>query len=157
MAISKRLLTTLDKNKVKYDVVPHKTVYTVHDLGQTLKQKVQTIAKTLLVKVDKEYYLVVLPAHYNLDFGKVKKALKAKNVSMAKEGEMKTKFKVKPGAMVPFGFMHKLEVLLDRSLLRAEKVLFGAGTFTDSLRMKVKDFVKVQEVQTGDYGKKKSK
>lgn len=157
MAISKRLLTFLDKNKVKYEVVDHKKVFTVHDLAQTLKLKIQSVAKTLLVKVDRKYYIVVLPAHFSLDFAKVKKALKAKNVSLAKEGEMKTKFKVKPGAMLPFGSLHKVEVLVDKSLLKTEKALFGAGSFTESLRLKVKDFVKSQgeEVQTGDYGKKK--
>lgn len=154
MAIPKKLLTHLDKNKIKYEILKHKTVFTAYDLAQTMKKKLQEIAKTLLVKVDKKYYLVVLPAHYKLDFGKLKKTLKAKKVEIAKEKEMQTKFKVKPGAITPFGKIHKLEVFADKSLVKLQHAIFQAGSFTESLHMKVKDFLKSEEAKTGDFGKK---
>ena len=155
MAIPKKLLSHLDKNKVKYEVLKHRTVFTAYDLAQTMKAKLQEIAKTVLVKVDKQYYLVVVPAHYNLDFGKVKKILKAKKAKIAKEGEMKSKFKVKPGAITPFGTIHKLGVLVDTALLKTRDAIFTAGSFTESIRMKTKDFLKVEEPKTGSIGKKK--
>lgn len=156
MAIPKKLLNHLDKNKIKYDVLKHKTVYTAYDLAQTMKRKLQEIAKTVLVKADKQYYLVVVPAHFKIDFAKIKKLLKVKKVSIAKEGEMKTKFKVKPGAITPFGTIHKVGVLVDKALLKTRDVIFGAGSFTESIRMKAKDFLKVEEdSQTGSVGKKK--
>ena len=155
MPIPKKLLNYLDKNKIKYDILKHRTVYTAYDLAQTMKQKLQEIAKTLLVKVDKQYHLVVIPAHYKLDFGKLKKALKAKKVGIAKEKEMQTKFKVKPGAITPFGTMHKVGVFVDKTLLKTQKAIFGAGSFTESLRMKVKDFLKLEDAETGSVGKKK--
>lgn len=155
MAISKKLLSHLDKNKIKYEILKHKTVFTAYDLAQTMKRKMQEIAKTLLVKADKKYYLVVIPAHYKLDFSKVKKMLKAKKVDIAKEKEMQTKFKVKPGAITPFGTIHKAEVLVDKGLVKMQDAIFGAGSFTESLRLKVKDFLKAEKPQTGDLGKKK--
>jgi Ala-tRNA(Pro) deacylase len=155
MAISKKLLGHLDKNKIKYEILKHKTVFTAYDLAQTTKRKMQEIAKTLLVKADKKYYLVTIPAHYKLDFGKVKKMLKAKKVDIAKEKDMKTKYNVKPGAMTPFGTIHKAEVLIDKTLLKAKEMIFSAGSFTESLRMKVKDYIKAENPQSGDLGKKK--
>jgi len=155
MPIPKKLLNHLDKNKTKYEILKHRTVYTAYDAAQTMKRKLQEIAKTLLVKADKRYYLVVIPAHYKLDLSRVKKLLKAKKVQLAKEGEMKTKFKVKPGAITPFGTIHKTEVLVDKALLRVRDVIFSAGSFTESIRMKVKDFLKVEEAKTGNLGKKK--
>lgn len=155
MPIPKKLLGHLDKNKIKYEVLKHKTVFTAYDLAQTTKHKLQEIAKTLLVKADKKYYLVTIPAHYKLDFGKVKKMLKAKKVDIAKEKDMKTQFNTKPGAMTPFGTMHKAEVLIDKTLLKAKQMIFSAGSFTESLRMKVKDYIKAENPQTGDLGKKK--
>ena len=155
MPISKKLLSHLDKNKIKYEVLAHKTVFTAYDLAQTLKKKLQEIAKTLLVKVDKQYYLVVLPAHYKLDLVKVKKFLKAKKVAIAKEGDMKSKFNVKPGAITPFGSIHKVEVIMDKTLSKMRDAIFNAGSFTESLRLKVKDFLKVENAPTGDLGKKK--
>ena len=155
MPIPKKLLNHLDKNKTKYEILKHRTVYTAYDAAQTMKRKLQEIAKTLLVKADKKYYLVVIPAHYKLDLAKVKKLLKAKKVQLAKEGEMKTKFKVKPGAITPFGTIHKVEVLVDKALLKVRDAIFGAGSFTESIRMKVKDFFKTEEAKTGNLGKKK--
>lgn len=81
--------------------------------------------------------------------------LKVKKVQIAKEGEMKSKFKVKPGAITPFGTIHKAGVLVDKALLRAKDAIFSTGSFTESIRMKVKDFLKLEEdAQTGILSKR---
>ncbi|MFZ6035791.1 MAG: aminoacyl-tRNA deacylase [Patescibacteria group bacterium] len=159
MPIPKKVISFLEKNGLPYEVVAHRTVYTAYDLAQTLKAKLQEIAKTLLVKVDREYFLVIVPAHYKLDVSKVKKLFRAKKVSIASEGEMKRKFKVKPGAMTAFGTVHTVGVVMDKALLKAQKVLFGAGSFTESVRMKVKDFIKLEgdNVQTAVIAKRDPK
>lgn len=154
MPIPAKVIKHLDSNKVKYDVVPHRTVYTVYDLAQTTKEKLNTIVKTLLIKADKSYILAVLPAHRRVDFNAIKKAVKAKSVSLAKEKDMLTKFKMKPGAMTPFGQVHQVEVVVDKSLLKAEKMLFGAGSFTESIRMKMKDYIKHQPAIVAPISKK---
>ena len=156
MAIPKKLLKHLEKTKTKFDVLEHRKVYTAYDLAQTTKSKLQDIAKTVLVKADKKYYLVVVPSHYQLDFTKIKKLLKVKKVGMAKENEMKTKFKVKPGAITPFGTIHNVEVIIDKTLLKAKDIILGAGSFTESIRMKIKDFMKVEDenIQSGIVSKR---
>ncbi len=154
MAIAKPLEKYLKDAKVKYQVIPHKTVFTVYDLAQTLKLKMDQVIKTLLVKVDQRYVLVVMPAHFRLDFGKLKKVLKAKKVDIAKEKDMQTKFKVKPGAMTAFGPLHKVEVVADTSLSKVKEAFFSAGSFTDSVNMKLKDYIKLVEPQLADIGKK---
>lgn len=154
MAIAKPLEKYLRDTKVKYNVVPHKTVFTVYDLAQTLKLKMDQVVKSLLVKVDQKYLLVVMPAHYRLDFGKLKKALKAKKVDIAKEKDMQTKFNTKPGAMTPFGPVHKVEVVADKSLGKIKEALFSAGSFTDSVRLKTKDYLRAVEPTLADIGKK---
>jgi prolyl-tRNA editing enzyme YbaK/EbsC (Cys-tRNA(Pro) deacylase) len=68
---------------------------------------------------------------------------------------MQTKFKVKLGAITPFGTIHKLEVFADKSLAKMQHAIFQAGSFTESLRLKMKDYLKSENVQTGDFGKKK--
>ncbi len=152
MAIPAKVASYLKKNKTQSETVSHKKVFTAYDLAQTLKLKLNEIAKTLLVKVDKRFVLVVVPAHYKLDFGKLKKLLKAKSVSIAKEAEMVKQLKVKPGAITPFGGIHKVAVVLDRGLAKAGKALFGTGSFTESLRLKVTDFIKLEQPTTGSVG-----
>ncbi len=154
MAVPKKVTNYLDKAKVKYDVVKHKTVYTTFDLANTLKEKMDNIAKTLLVKADKRYVLVALPAHYRLDLDKLKKLLKAKTVELAKELHMQKLLGIKPGALTPFGRLHKLEVVLDKALVKAGKILVGAGSFTEHLRMKAADLHKLESTTLGSFGAK---
>ncbi len=152
MPPSKKLLNLLDSLKAKYDVVKHKTVYTAYDLAQTLKKDLGGISKTLVVKADKVYVLVVVPASRRLDLKKLKKLLKAKKVEIAKEGVMKKVLKVKPGAITPFGKLYKdIPVYVDKTLLKAKKIIAGAGSYEESVEIKIKDFLKATEAEVGQF------
>lgn len=155
MAIYKKLFNYLEKNKVKYEPISHRVVYTAYDLAQTLRADLKEIAKTLIVKVDRNYVLVVLSAAQMLDFGKLKKLLKAKKIEIAKENVMKTVFKIKPGTITPFGSLYKVPVYLEKSLLKLKNLIVGGGSYIDSLKMKVADLVKLEKPIIGVFGKKK--
>jgi Ala-tRNA(Pro) deacylase len=149
MPIPAKVQTYLKKLKLKHEIIEHKTVFTVYDLAQTLKIKMNEIVKILLVKVDAEYKLVLLPAHRRLNLDALKKLLGAKRVTIAKESDMAREMKVKPGALTPFGQLHKLGVVVDKGLLKTQKALFGAGSFTESIRMKMKDYLKAEQPTVG--------
>lgn len=160
MAVAKPLLKYLDKAQISYEIVPHKKVYTAYDLAQTLGEKLDGIAKTLLVKVelpkvDKKgkHYILVIPASYRANFQKIKKQLKAKKVEMAMEKTLK-QLKLNPGAITPFGGYHKLEVLMDKSLLKVQKVLVSAGAHTEALRVSVRDLHEKEGATLGQFGDK---
>jgi prolyl-tRNA editing enzyme YbaK/EbsC (Cys-tRNA(Pro) deacylase) len=161
MSASKKITAHLGKRKIKFEVVPHRKVYTAYDLAQTLGAKLDDIAKTLLVQVElpvlkkkeKRNYIVVLPASYYMDFKKLKKALKASKVSIAPEKAM-AKLGIKPGALSPFGSLRKLGVVVDKALLKTKDLLVGAESFTESLRMKAKDLVAVEAPVVAQIGKK---
>ena len=154
MAIALKVKKLLDTAGVAYTIVPHKKVFTVYDLGQTLHEKWESIVKSVLVKVDTRYVVVIMPAHYKVDFKRVKALLKAKRVEIAKERDMANKFNVKAGAITPFGPTHNLEVVMDKSLMKVRNALFGAGSFTESVRMKVPDYVKVIKPLLASVGTK---
>lgn len=160
MAVAKPLITYLDKTHFKYEIVPHKKVYTAYDLAQTLGEKLETVAKTVLLRielpnVDKrgKYYILVIPASYRANFQKIKKQLDAKKVEMAVEKQLK-KLKLNPGAITPFGGYHKLEILLDKALLKVNKVLVSAGAHTEALRIEVKDLHSRENATLGEFGDK---
>ncbi|MDD5110396.1 MAG: YbaK/EbsC family protein [Patescibacteria group bacterium] len=145
MPIPAKVKAYLKKAKKPFEEITHKTVFTAYDIAQTLKRNLKEVGKTLLVKTDKAYVLVVVPASHRLDFAKLKKALKVKKVEMVPEKVMAKMLKVKAGALTAFGKLHKLPLVVDRSLLKTKDVILQAGSFTDSVRMKVKDFVKMEE------------
>lgn len=156
-----KLINYLEKAGIKHEILEHKTVYTAYDAAATMKKKLNEIAKSLLVKADKDYYLVLLPADYNLDFKKLGKCIGAqtkkpvKTVKIPGEKIMESLLKVKAGAMSAFGKLHKLPVVVDKGLVKAKKVIFSSGSFNHSVEMAVKDFVKLEEAILGSFGVKK--
>lgn len=150
MSISKTLKSYLDKNKIDYEELAHKTVYTAYDAAQTLKKELKEIAKNLLIQADKTFVLVIIPADKKLHLEKLKKALGAKKISIPKEQIMVKVLKIKPGALSSFGKLHKLETIVDKTMLQTKKAVLSAGSFTDSVFMKMKDFVQLEEARLAD-------
>lgn len=151
MSIPKKVLNYLEKEGVNYKVVEHRTVYTAYDLAMTLKMKESQIAKNLLLKVGKDFVIAVLPANKNIDLKKFAKITNVKKVDIPKEGIMKTKFKVHPGALPAFGSVNKLPVYIDKVLTKETRVLFSVGSFTESISMTVKNFIKLESAEVGAF------
>lgn len=150
--ISKKVLDYLGKQKIPFQVVDHKKVFTAYDLSQTLKEDLHRIAKTLLVKADKNYVIVILPAAFRVNLDKLKKALSANKISIPKEEVIIKVLKVKVGGLTPFGALHKVETIADKSLLKTQTMIVNAGSFTQSLRLKVKDYLKAEEAKLASFG-----
>lgn len=164
MAVPKKLQSFLKKVGIKAAVVTHKTIYTAFDLSSTLKTKLSGIAKTVVLKVTppieqdgKKYthILAVLGAHQMLDFKKLAKLLAVKKVELDRENVMAKVFKVKPGAITPFAGYHKVPVVIDKTLAKAKTIITGAGSYTDSVKIKVKDLVKAGGKVIGLFGRKR--
>jgi phage terminase large subunit-like protein len=65
--ISKKLIGYLETSKYKYETIKHRTTFTAWDTAQTEKIKPQEVAKTLVMKVDNDWVLAMLPSGRNLD------------------------------------------------------------------------------------------
>ncbi|OGY41837.1 MAG: hypothetical protein A2Y82_00720 [Candidatus Buchananbacteria bacterium RBG_13_36_9] len=160
MAVPKQIKDYLDKKGAKYAIVTHRKVYTAYDAAQTLRKKLDEIAKNLIVQTDKGLVLVLLPASKRVDLNKLKKLMNAKGkgikkVAIPKEGVMVRVLKIKPGALSAFGALHKMEVYLDKGLKKAKKVIFSSGSFTDSLEMAMREFEKLEQPVVGAFSEAK--
>lgn len=151
MPIPKPVKNYLEKHGAPYEEIAHKTVYTAFDAAQTLKKELKEIAKNLLVQADKTFALVIVPADRKIDLNKVKKALGAKKLSLSNEKIMVKVLKIKPGAISSFGKLHQLETWVDKAMLKTKKAVFSTGSFTDSVFMKVKDFLALEEAKLADF------
>lgn len=160
MSIPTEVRRYLDKKGVKYEVVPHRKVFTAYDLAQTMGESLDKVAKTLLLSVELpeikakgRYYIVAVPASYKVELDKVRKSLKARKVEIAPE-EVMRKLGIEPGSLSPFAALHELELLMDKALLRSKDVLVRAGSLTESIRMKSRDLHKMEKSLQGVFGKK---
>lgn len=156
-----KLVKYLEKAGVGHEILEHRTVYTAYDAAATMRRKINEIAKSLLIKADKDYYLVILPADYNLDFKKLGKCIgmqtkkPVKAVKISGEKVMENLLKVKAGAMSAFGGLHKLPVIVDKGMVKAKKAVFSSGSFNHSVEMAVRDFIKMENAVLGNFGIKK--
>jgi len=136
MSIPKTVTNFLDKYKIKYQTINHKTVYTAYDKAATLKVKPKIVGKTLLVKLDKNPALVLIPANKNLDKKKLRKIAKAKTIDFLKETWMKKNLKgIKIGAIPPLGNLFKLKTFIDNSLLKEPKIIINGGDYNWSIKI----------------------
>jgi len=136
MAIPKKIVNFLEKNKARYEVLKHRTVYTAYDKAATLKVPEKIVGKTLVVKLDKNPALVLIPANKNLDIQKLKKIAKIKNVEFIKEAWMKKNLKgVKIGAIPPFSNLWKMKTFIDKSLFQNPKIIVNGGDYNFSIKI----------------------
>ncbi len=152
--ISKPLEKFLKQSKVKYEVVEHRKVYTAFDSAETQDVKLTEVAKAVLLKGKKNLYLAVLPAGNNCDFKAVGK-LVADKLSMAQEKDITSHMKTKVGLIAPFGSLFKLPVVIDKKLLKNKKINLPAGSYTESVILNVKDYLKLENPIPGNFAIKK--
>lgn len=148
-----KLKKFLDQNKIKYNLAEHKKVYTAFNEAETQHLNMKEVAKAVLVKTEKTFAMVVVPAAKYVDFKKVQKALGAKKVSMAKEADILKVLKTKIGLIHPFGTLYGLPVLVDSTLLKQKKLVASAGSYTESVEIRPKDFEKVTNPVKGSFSK----
>ena len=168
MAILKSLQNLLEKNKIKHEVIDHKTVYTALDNAETQHIKPQEVVKTLVMKINtKKYVLALIPANKNLDKKKflkeVNKWLKkeeekvVKSIEFAKEAWMKKNLKGKIGATVPIGSLSKMSAFIDRSLLKNKNLIINTGDYERSIKLATKKFLELEEMIKGSFSEAKKK
>jgi len=155
MAVAKKLINYLVQQKIKYDLVEHRKVFTALDSVATQKLKPQAVVKTLVLKADKAVILALLPANRNLNKAKFKKLAKAKKVDFAKEAWMKKNLLGKVGATPAFGKLLKLPLYMDRGLLKLPDLFVNSGEYTESIKLKTKQFIKIEQPVMGSFSEAK--
>jgi Ala-tRNA(Pro) deacylase len=102
------------------------------------------LAKTVIVKIDGQMAMAVLPASRQIDFGLLKDALGAKSVELASEAEFQGLFPDSElGAMPPFGNLYGLPVYVAESLTEDQEIAFNAGSHSVLFQMAYADFARL--------------
>ena len=152
MAVLKKLKEFLESNKVKYETLKHKEVYTAQEIAAAQHVPGRELAKVVMVKADGKDVMAVLPACYRIDVKKLKSAIGSKNVKLATEEEFKALFPdCDIGAMPPFGNLYNIPVIAEQVLSVDEKIVFNAGTHKDTVKMKYSDFAKLAAPKLAEF------
>jgi len=141
MGIPKKVIKFLEKSKVNYEILKHKKVFTAFDKSKTLKVSPAVVVKTVVLKIDKNFAFVLIPADKKVDIRKLKKF--GKKIEIVPEKKIKLKFKgVKLGAIPPFGDLFKVQTFVDKSLFKKRELILNSGDWEHSIKIRP-SFLKV--------------
>ncbi len=155
MTCRERLEQWLNAAGVKYDVTVHPVAYTAQEVAASEHLSGYEMAKVVIAIVDGDLVMLVIPAPHRVDLAKLRSALGAQRVMLAREQEFANLFPdCDVGAMPPFGNLYGISVYVDPSLARNPQIIFNAGSHRETITLPYADFERlvrpqIVEVSTG--------
>ena len=138
---ARRIKDYLDTQKVPYETIPHPAVYTTQEVAAVTHIPGQEVAKSVLIWIDNELTMVVVPASRRVSLDMLREETGARRLELASERDFRDTFPgCEVGAMPPFGNLYGLKVLVAEALSRDDQIAFNAGTHTEVIRIKYDDF-----------------
>lgn len=99
------------------------------------------MAKTVVVRLDGELALVVVPAPTPVHMERLARNLQANSVELPTEAQFASAFPgCDAGAMPPFGNLFGMPVYVSPGLARADTIAFAAGSYTQVIELAYDDF-----------------
>jgi len=141
---SRKLKEFLDSEAVKYMKIVHSPAFTAQEIAASAHVSGKELAKTIIIFVDGEMAMAVLPASYSIDFDHFRKTIGAKKIELASEGQFKDIFPdCELGAMPPFGNLYGMEVYADQHLAEDKEIAFNAGAHSELFKLSYQDFARL--------------
>ena len=135
----------LQAESVPFEVLPHRSTYTAQHLAHTLDVPGDNVAKTVLLNVDDEFVLAVLPATHQVSLSMLKDCLHARSVKLATEEELERVFPdCERGVAPPFGTQYGLATIVDRSLTDDEHIVFEGNSHCEAIYLRYYDYAKIE-------------
>jgi Ala-tRNA(Pro) deacylase len=143
-----RLEHYLREQGVEYELQHHPLAYTARGVAASEHVLPSHMAKTVIVLAGGQFCMVVLPASHELQLTELARELGVPVARLAGEAEFEPMFPdCEGGAMPPFGNLYGLSVFVDASLAASESIVFEAGTYTDTIRVRYADFARLANAQ----------
>ena len=149
---STRLKAFLDGRGVKYVTLRHSPAFTAAEVAASTHVTGRDFAKTLVVNIDGDLAMVVLPATRRLVLSDLREMLENARVQLATEAEFLSRFPdCEVGAMPPFGNLYDMPVFVASSLSDEPEIAFNAGTHTEVIKMGYEDFERLVNPTVLDF------
>jgi len=136
----------LDERGCAYRELQHAPTRTSEESAAARGEPLSVGGKALLLKVDEEFALFVLPADRKLDSAAVRRALGAKKARFATTVELAERAGLVPGCVPPFGQpILPFPLYADPACAENERIAFNAGSLERSIVMSARDWVELAQ------------
>jgi Ala-tRNA(Pro) deacylase len=149
---ARKLKEFLDDHHVRYVTINHSPAFTAQEIAASAHIPGKELAKTVMVDLDGELAMAVVPASRRVDLARLKGATGAEHVELAKESQFADRFpECELGAMPPFGNLYDMKVFADVSLIEDEQIAFNAGTHSELVQLPYKAYADLVHPKTGRF------
>ena len=141
------LIDYLTRMDVIYSLHSHSVAYTAQEAAENSHVHGRNFAKVVMVKIDSELSMVVLPAHYHVNLTVLRDLLAVNSVELAVEREFSHRFpRCEVGAMPPIGHLFGVMAYMMPVFAEDEEIVFNAGVHSEVVRMSYRDFLRIAHV-----------
>jgi Ala-tRNA(Pro) deacylase len=146
------LVERLREALFEFELLPHRRTLTAASEARVLGVLPQTVAKTLIARDEEGVHIrAVVPASSRVSIPKLAEAVSATSVAVLTEEELVSAYpQFELGAVPPFGGPAGDLVVVDRSLVDNDHVVFDGGVHDTSLRMRTADLIVMAHAATAD-------
>lgn len=150
--IHTQLLEILQREGATYRVIEHEPEGHTEIIARIRGNKIEQSIKSIVVQVrlnrkGNVYCLANVPGDCRIDFGGIKNHFQADSVAFASRDKAQELTGCVIGAIPPFSFNDRLQVLADPLILQNEDVVFNAGRLDRSIFMKLDDYIRIAKPQ----------
>ena len=149
---AQKLKQMLDEHNIKYISINHSPAYTARETAASTFVPRREFAKTIIVDMDGEKVMAVLPASRHVDLEALGKLARVNEARLASEDEFRELFPdCELGAMPPFGSLYQMRVFIDEMVTEVDDLCFNAGSHEQILRMDCSDYMSLEQPVTGAF------
>lgn len=147
-----RVESLLRQNSVPFSVHHHPLAYTAQEVAAAEHVPGRKVAKVVIAFADDRMIMLALPAPHKVDLLKLAEEMCTDNVRLANEPEFADVFTdCEVGAMPPFGNLYGMPVFVDKTLAEDERIVFQAGTHTDTIEINYLDYAHLVHPRVADF------
>ena len=131
-------------------IVLENSAKTAKDAAIALGCDVGAIVKSLLFKTDNDFILCLVAGDKRCSLNKLKKIKDKKDFCMASPEDVKTQTGYTIGGVSPIGHLEKIEIIIDNSLERFNKLFAAAGHPNCVFKINFKNIQKITNGKVED-------
>jgi Ala-tRNA(Pro) deacylase len=149
---AQKLKRMLDQHDIKYISINHSPAFTAREVAASTFVPRREFAKTIIVDLDGEKVMAVVPASRHVDLEALCKLTNCNEARLATEDEFEALFPdCEVGAMPPFGSFYDTRVFVDKMVTEVDDLCFNAGSHEQILRMDCRDYLRLEQPVVGAF------
>ncbi len=140
----------LIKNEIWHEFLEKSDTRSASKAANVTGIELNKIVKSLVFKMDGEFYLIILQGSRLVSRKKIRKILGKENITLASPEEVLHVTGYEIGAVPPIGHKDRIKCIMDSAAAKKEKVWAGGGATDKLVCLKTVDIIKYNNPLVAD-------